>query len=118
MANGLSLPDEWTSMSPVLSRGQPRQSTTYHGTTTKRKHCDVLCQTSYRLVVPNLPGGVQKEIYKYVRETVIVYLGTSRISPFKGPRIRAGGVIDAPDRLNKTFYDVDVPRTSQYRLHC
>ena len=109
MASGLSLPDEWTWMLPVLSRGQPRQSITYYRTTTKRKHCNVLCQTLYRSVAPDLPGWIEKESYKNVRERLIVCLGTFRIGPSKGPRIRDEGVANSSDKLNKTYYDMSVP---------
>ena len=96
-------------MLPFLSRGQLRQSTAYHRTTVKPKHCDVLCQTLYRLVIPNLPRGIQKENYKHVRESVIVYLGASKISPSKGPSTRDEGVENSSNKLNKTYYDMSVP---------
>ena len=94
-------------MSPVLSRGQPRQSATYHRTTTQRKHCNVLCQTLYHLVAPDLPGRIQKQFNKNVRERLIVYL--PRVGPSKGPRIREEGVGNSSDKLKKTYYDMSVP---------
>ena len=58
---------------------------------------------------PNLPGGIQKESHKNVRERLIVCLKTSRIGPSKGPRIRDEGVANSLDKLNKTYYDMSVP---------